>query len=105
MALQAVRRLAVHTTQVKIPLGKGNLHTFETTLDTTRSLAARVPADRLLVSESGIKSRADMLYLKKLKINSVLIGEGIVTAKNIPLRIRELFQITNKLKSIIIQIV
>ncbi len=73
-----------------IGINNRNLKDFSVDLKRTKQLCLSIPARIRTISESGINCRADMLYLKKLKINSVLIGEGIVRAKNIPLKIREL---------------
>lgn len=55
-----------------------NLATFETSLDVTLGLCARVPGDRLLVSESGIHVRGDLARLKAAGIAAVLIGESLM---------------------------
>ncbi|MCG2713000.1 MAG: indole-3-glycerol phosphate synthase TrpC, partial [Candidatus Omnitrophica bacterium] len=73
-----------------IGINNRNLEDFSVDLKTTKQLYAKIPAKMTVISESGINSPADILFLKKLKINSVLIGEGIVRARNIPLKIREL---------------
>ncbi len=73
-----------------IGINNRNLEDFSVDLKTTKQLYGKIPAKMTIISESGINSRADMLFLKKLKINSVLIGEGIVRTRNIPLKIREL---------------
>ncbi len=73
-----------------IGINNRNLEDFSVNLGITKQLYAKIPARMTIISESGINSKADMLFLKKLKINSVLIGEGIVKARNIPLKIREL---------------
>ncbi|MFH1094442.1 MAG: indole-3-glycerol phosphate synthase TrpC [Candidatus Omnitrophota bacterium] len=73
-----------------IGINNRNLDDFSVDLKTTTQLCAGIPAKMTIVSESGIKSRSDMLVLKKLKIDAALIGEGIVSAVNIPLKIREL---------------
>ena len=73
-----------------IGINNRNLENFSVDLNITKQLYGKIPAKIIKVSESGINSRANMLFLKKLKINSVLIGESIVRARNIPLKIREL---------------
>ncbi|MEI4486619.1 indole-3-glycerol phosphate synthase TrpC [Frigidibacter sp. MR17.14] len=55
-----------------------NLKTFEVTLDTTRRLAARVPADRRLVCESGLFTPADLAEMAAVGARSFLIGEALM---------------------------
>ena len=55
-----------------------NLKTFETDLATTERLAARVPADRMLVAESGLFSPADLARLAKVGARAFLIGESLM---------------------------
>ena len=57
-----------------------NLKTFETTLETTKALAALAPDDALLVSESGIHTPADIGYLRSLNVHCYLIGEAFMRA-------------------------
>jgi indole-3-glycerol phosphate synthase len=55
-----------------------NLKTFETTLDTTRELSRRVPADRLLVSESGLFTPKDLSDMAQYGARCFLIGECLM---------------------------
>ena len=55
-----------------------NLKTFETTLDTTRDLSRRVPADRLLVSESGLFTPKDLSDMAQYGARCFLIGESLM---------------------------
>ena len=57
-----------------------NLRTFEVTLDTTLRLQAQVPADRLLVTESGIVGQADVLRMRAAKVHAFLVGEAFMRA-------------------------
>ncbi len=57
-----------------------NLKTFEVTLDTTLALKTLVPADRLLVTESGIQSRDDVLRMGAAGIQAFLVGEAFMRA-------------------------
>ena len=53
-----------------------NLKNFETTLDTTRELSRMVPADRVLVSESGLNTPADLADMAQYGARTFLIGES-----------------------------
>ena len=57
-----------------------NLHDFSVTLDTTLSLLPQVPADRLLVTESGIFTRADIRLMRNNGVDTFLIGESLMRA-------------------------
>jgi indole-3-glycerol phosphate synthase len=57
-----------------------NLKTFEVSLQTTLSLMEAVPADRLLVAESGIHTREDVLRLGAAGVNAYLVGEAFMRA-------------------------
>ena len=63
-----------------IGINNRNLKTFEVTLDTTFALKALVPADRLLVTESGIQTRDDVLRMGAAGVNAFLVGEAFLRA-------------------------
>ena len=65
-----------------IGINNRNLHTFETTLQTTAELRALIPSDRLVISESGIHTPADVASLHAWGVDAMLIGEALVTAAN-----------------------
>ncbi len=69
-----------------------NLHTFETTLETTERLTAGLPADpeRLLVSESGIYTAADVARVARCGARAVLVGEALMREGDPAARVREL---------------
>jgi indole-3-glycerol phosphate synthase len=63
-----------------IGINNRNLRTFATTLDTTLQLRERVPADRLVVTESGIVTRADVARMRAAGVDAFLIGETFMRA-------------------------
>ena len=67
-----------------------DLRTFETNLDHTLILIPKVPSDICVVSESGIRTRADMLRLEQAGVKAALIGETLMTAADIGGKLREL---------------
>jgi len=60
-----------------------NLKTFETTLDITRELSRMVPADRVLVSESGLNTPADLADMAQYGARTFLIGESLMRQKDV----------------------
>ncbi|WP_028312370.1 indole-3-glycerol phosphate synthase TrpC [Derxia gummosa] len=63
-----------------VGINNRNLRTFETSLATTLGLLAQVPADRLVVTESGILSAADVELMRGAGVNSFLVGEAFMRA-------------------------
>jgi indole-3-glycerol phosphate synthase len=72
------RALALKTPLVGI--NNRNLKTFEVSLQTTLDLRARVPADRLLVTESGIAHAADVIRMRESGVHAFLVGEAFMRA-------------------------
>ncbi|MSQ15154.1 MAG: indole-3-glycerol phosphate synthase TrpC [Dehalococcoidia bacterium] len=72
-----------------IGINNRDLHTFTTDLEATGKLRPLIPSDRTVVSESGIKSREDVKRLREWGVNAMLIGEAIVTSKDIEAKVRE----------------
>ena len=80
--------------KLKTPLvgiNNRNLRTFDVTLDTTLGLLSRVPADRLLVTESGILGRADVQLMRVAQVHAFLVGEAFMRAPDPGLALAELF--------------
>jgi indole-3-glycerol phosphate synthase len=69
--------------RLKTPLmgiNNRNLKTFEVSLDTTLELRERVPSDRIVVTESGIQTRQDVLRMGAAGVNAFLVGEAFMRA-------------------------
>lgn len=78
---------------LKLPLigiNNRDLHTLEVDFKTTEKLFPMLPKDKTVVVESGIKTRQDILFLKILGVNAVLIGEAFMAAPDIKQKIEEL---------------
>ena len=73
-----------------IGINNRDLHTFETSLDTTRRLAKRVPLDRIIVAESGLSTREDLADLARYGVRSFLIGESLMRQEDVATATRDL---------------
>lgn len=74
-----------------IGINNRNLNTFEVSLDTTLGLLDKVPADRLLVTESGISTPADVQRMRDAKVNAFLVGEAFMRAEDPGAALAQLF--------------
>ena len=80
--------------KLKTPLvgiNNRNLRTFEVTLDTTLGMLKDVPADRLLVTESGILKPADVKTMRDAGVHAFLVGEAFMRAPEPGLELAKLF--------------
>lgn len=68
-----------------------NLHTFEVSLDTTLALKERVPADRMVITESGILGRADVERMEANGVYGFLVGEAFMRAEDPGAELKRLF--------------
>jgi len=73
-----------------IGINNRDLNTFKVDTDTTRRLRMLVPEENIVVSESGIHNRDDMKKMRECKVDAVLVGEALVTATDIPAKMKEL---------------
>jgi len=83
------RALALATPLVGI--NNRNLKTFEVTLQTTLDLLPRVPAERVLVTESGILGPADVARMRAAKVHAFLVGEAFMRAPDPGQALADLF--------------
>jgi indole-3-glycerol phosphate synthase len=83
-----------HALQLRTPLvgvNNRNLRTFEVSLDTTLTLMAEVPRDRLLVTESGILARSDVQKMRQAQVHAFLVGEAFMRSPEPGAALAELF--------------
>ncbi|MCK6427054.1 MAG: indole-3-glycerol phosphate synthase TrpC [Burkholderiaceae bacterium] len=81
--------------RLKTPLvgiNNRNLRTFEVTLDTTLGMLADVPADRLLVTESGILGKADVQRMRAADVHAFLVGEAFMRQPDPGAALADLFE-------------
>lgn len=69
-----------------------DLETSEVDLSTTERLLAKIPEGKIIVSESGIRSRKEVKYLEDLGIDAVLVGEALMRCSDIGAKVRELIE-------------
>ncbi|MBF0122248.1 MAG: indole-3-glycerol phosphate synthase TrpC [Candidatus Omnitrophica bacterium] len=72
-----------------IGVNNRDLHSFDVALATSEKLIPRIPKDRVIVAESGIKSYTDVKRLEDLGANAVLIGEIFMRERDIASKVRE----------------
>jgi indole-3-glycerol phosphate synthase len=80
--------------KLKTPLvgiNNRNLRSFEVSLETTLDLVHAVPADRLLVTESGIVSPEDVKRMRDAQVHAFLVGEAFMRAADPGLALSTLF--------------
>ena len=73
-----------------IGINNRDLNTFTVDINTTGQLSPLIPRQKIVVAESGIKSRKDIEKLMDWRVDAALIGEALVTANNILTKMKEL---------------
>jgi indole-3-glycerol phosphate synthase len=73
-----------------IGINNRDLRTFAVDLATTERLAPRVPADKLVVAESGIGTRADVERVRRAGAKAILVGESLMRSGDVAGKVREL---------------
>lgn len=74
-----------------VGINNRNLRTFETSLDTTLGLLPRIPAERLVVTESGIMVPDDVKRMRDAAVHAFLVGEAFMRAPDPGAELRRLF--------------
>jgi indole-3-glycerol phosphate synthase len=88
-AAELQRALKLKTPLVGI--NNRNLRTFEVSLDTTIGMLKDVPADRLLITESGILQQSDVQKMRDANVHAFLVGEAFMRATDPGVALAELF--------------
>ena len=88
-AVELERALKLKTPLIGI--NNRNLKTFEVALDTTLGLIGQVPEGRILVTESGISTAADVQRMRQAKVNAFLVGEAFMRADDPGVALGQLF--------------
>jgi len=74
-----------------IGINNRNLRTFEVSLDNTLNLLPRIPAERMVVTESGILGRDDVQRMREANVNAFLVGEAFMRAEDPGAELHRLF--------------
>lgn len=82
--------MALDTEAAIIGINNRDLRTFITDVQTTADLMPSIPAGKVVVSESGISSKADVEFLRECGANAMLVGESLMKSDDIGLRMRQL---------------
>jgi len=75
-----------------IGINNRDLHTFKVDLSITQKLIRLIPPNRIKISESGIRSYEDVMFLKSLGVSAVLIGEAFMESADIAEKMREIMR-------------
>ncbi|MDD5681296.1 MAG: indole-3-glycerol phosphate synthase TrpC [Candidatus Omnitrophica bacterium] len=73
-----------------IGINNRDLHTFKVDVYTTARLIKLIPHEKIIISESGIRTRENVSYLRSLGVDAVLIGEAFMRSDDIGAKVREL---------------
>ena len=87
---EAELRTAVDAGAELVGINNRDLRTFDTDLATTERLAPLVPDGKIIVSESGIATRGDVLRVQRAGAHAILVGEALVTADDPGARLGDL---------------
>lgn len=90
---EAELQKVLQTSATIIGINNRDLATFKIDLETTGRLMSMIPDEKIVVSESGIKSRTEIVKLFKMGINAILVGETLMKSHDIPAKLHELLGI------------
>lgn len=84
---------ALDTSIPLIGINNRNLRNFEVSLDTTLKLMEQVPDDRILITESGIHTQADVNKMRDAEIHAFLVGEAFMRQSEPGIALKQLFDL------------
>jgi indole-3-glycerol phosphate synthase len=87
--------LALSLTTPLIGINNRNLRSFEVSLQVTLDLLAQIPADRIVVTESGIVVAADVERMRHHAVHTFLVGETFMRAPNPGVALSHIFAVVN----------
>ena len=74
-----------------VGINNRNLHSFEVSLENTYQLLNKIPADKIVITESGIHSPADVAAMRQHNVNAFLVGEAFMRSEEPGERLAEMF--------------
>ena len=74
-----------------IGINNRNLHTFEVSLNNTFDLLGQIPAERIVITESGIHSSQDVKAMREKDVHGFLVGEAFMRSDDPGRQLKELF--------------
>lgn len=83
-------KMVLKTNAEIIGINNRDLKTFKVCLETSLEVAPKIPASKIIISESGIKSRKEVKKLKKVGVKAILVGTTLMKSKNIQKTIKQL---------------
>lgn len=86
---ELARALVLNTKLIGI--NNRNLHNFNVSLNATLGLLSSIPADRIIVTESGIHTKNDVMLMRANNVNTFLVGEAFMKADSPGEKLSELF--------------
>lgn len=75
-----------------IGINNRDLKTFVTTLETTERVMKLIPEDRMIISESGIRTATDVRHLRQLGVHAILVGEHLLRKPDLAAAVKELME-------------
>lgn len=75
-----------------IGINNRDLRTFQVSLETTLKLIKDIPKEKVVVSESGISSREDVLTLTRAGVDAILVGEALMRSPDVKAKLKELLE-------------
>lgn len=75
-----------------VGINNRNLHSFDVSLDNTLKLLEQIPSDKIVITESGIHHREDVVVMRENNVNAFLVGEAFMRSDEPGERLRDLFR-------------
>ena len=75
-----------------VSINNRNLHSFDVSLDNTFKLLEQIPSDKIVITESGIHHREDVVVMRENNVNAFLVGEAFMRSDEPGERLRDLFR-------------